>query len=77
VTAKGVWQWSRVLTRLALGRAERSGFVRRTSGTEFDVRLGRRLAYELDGGHRGRADRLKIRVEPGAIEVCLPLEESS
>jgi YegS/Rv2252/BmrU family lipid kinase len=77
VTAEGAWQWSRVLTRLAVGQAERSGFVRRTSGTRFDVRLGRRLAYELDGGHRGRADRLKISVEPGAVEVCLPAEDSA
>jgi hypothetical protein len=50
--------------------------VRRTSGREIDVRLGRRLPYELDGGHRGRSKRLKIRVEPGAVEVCLPLDAS-
>jgi diacylglycerol kinase (ATP) len=66
-----------VLSRLARGRAESSKFVRRTAGTEVDVRLARRMAYELDGGHRGRADRLKIGIEPGAIEVCVPLEGSS
>jgi diacylglycerol kinase (ATP) len=76
VTADGAWQWSRVLTRLARGRVEGSSFVRRTSGREIDVRLGRRLPYELDGGHRGRSKRLKIRVEPGAVEVCLPLDAS-
>jgi diacylglycerol kinase family enzyme len=76
VTADGAWQWSRVLTRLARGRVEGSSLVRRTSGREIDVRLGRRLPYELDGGHRGRSKRLKIRVEPGAVVVCLPLDAS-
>jgi hypothetical protein len=33
------------------------------------------VVYELDGGDRGKSDRLKISVEPGAIEVCLPLED--
>jgi diacylglycerol kinase (ATP) len=75
VTADGAWQWSRVLARLAAGRPEGSKFVRRTSGTTFDVKLGRRMVYELDGGERGKSDRLKISVEPGAIKVCLPLEE--
>jgi YegS/Rv2252/BmrU family lipid kinase len=75
VTADGAWQWSRVLARLAAGRPEGSKFVRRTSGTRFDVKLGRRVVYELDGGDRGKSDRLKISVEPGAIEVCLPLED--
>jgi diacylglycerol kinase (ATP) len=75
VTAEGAWQWSRVLTRVALGRAERSNLVRRTTGRKIDVRLGRRLPYELDGGDRGRSKRLKIRIEPGAVELCLPLEE--
>jgi hypothetical protein len=28
--------------------------------------------YELDGGARKKAKRLKIRVEPAAITVCVP-----
>ncbi len=72
VTATGVWQWTRALARTAAGRAERSPFVRTISGRAFDVRLRKPTPFELDGGDRPPRKRLKVRVEPGAITVCVP-----
>jgi YegS/Rv2252/BmrU family lipid kinase len=72
VTAAGMLQWVRVLGRMATGKAHRSPFVETTTGTAIDVRFDSKTVYELDGGDRPKAKRLKIRVEPAAIRVCVP-----
>jgi YegS/Rv2252/BmrU family lipid kinase len=72
VTAEGLLQWTRALGRTALGNAEKSPFVHTTSGKKFDVRMDESTPYELDGGDRTKTKKLKIRVEPGAIRVCVP-----
>ncbi len=72
VTAQGPIQWARVLGRLVTGAAERSKLVHSTRGREIDVKLDRATRYELDGGARPAKRRLKAKVEPGAILVCVP-----
>jgi diacylglycerol kinase (ATP) len=72
VTAEGPVQWVRALTRTAFGRADRSPFVRTTSGHKIRVRLERKLPYELDGGTRKPTKRLRLDVEPGAVIVAVP-----
>ncbi len=52
VTANGPWQWSRVMGRMAAGRAEKSPLVRMTSGRKIAIDLAKKLPYELDGGAR-------------------------
>jgi hypothetical protein len=32
----------------------------------------RKIPYELDGGDRKKVKKLKAKVEPGAIVVCVP-----
>lgn len=71
-TAEGAVQWARTLGRIALDRAERSPFVRTTRARKVDVRFRRPVTYELDGGARPPATRLKVRVAPRAVEVCVP-----
>ncbi|HXI55022.1 MAG TPA: diacylglycerol kinase family protein [Polyangia bacterium] len=72
VTANRTSQWLRVFSRLALGRVDRSPFVKTTRGKKIVVELERKMPFELDGGARPSARRLKVRVEPGAIRVCAP-----
>ena len=48
----GLLQWTRALSRTALGNAEKSPFVHTTSGKKFDVRMDKSTPYELDGGDR-------------------------
>ena len=72
VTAHGLMQWARVLSRLVTGRTERSKLVHTTRGREVEVKLGRMVPYELDGGARSATRRLHIRIEPRAITVCVP-----
>jgi diacylglycerol kinase family enzyme len=72
VTAHSAWQWLRVLSRVARGRADRSPFVELTRGKKIVVELARELPYQLDGGVRRSAKRLKVRVKAGAIIVRVP-----
>lgn len=73
VTAEGVVQWARALGRVALGRADRSPFVEMTSARRrIDIKLAKKLPYELDGGDRAPTKRLRIDIEPAAITVCVP-----
>jgi diacylglycerol kinase (ATP) len=76
VTAKGVTQWTRALVRTAAGSAERSKFVQTTKATKVKIKLDREMPYQLDGGDEKPVDRLKVRVEPAAVTVCVPEEGS-
>jgi YegS/Rv2252/BmrU family lipid kinase len=72
VTAKDRWQWSRTLARTAAGNAPASPFVKTTRGRQFDVRFSKATPYELDGGDRKKTRRLRVKVRPSAITVCVP-----
>jgi len=76
VTAKGLWQWSRTLASTASGNAESSPFVETARGRKFDVRFADPIPYELDGGDRKKTRRLRVKVRPGAVTVCVPAETS-
>ena len=72
VTARSAWQWLRVLSRIARGRVDRSPFVELTRGKKVVVELARKRPYEIDGGVRPAAKRLKVRVKAGAIVLRVP-----
>ncbi|MFU8875415.1 diacylglycerol/lipid kinase family protein [Micromonospora sp. SL4-19] len=71
-TASGAVDWARTLGRMAAGRSEDSPFVRVTRGRKVRVRFAAPKTYELDGGARGTAERLKVRAVSGALTVCCP-----
>jgi YegS/Rv2252/BmrU family lipid kinase len=75
VTASGALDWVRTLGRSAIWDVEGSPFVETTTGRTFAIRLDKAIAYEIDGGPRKKTKRLKCRVKPGAITVCVPQEE--
>ena len=72
VTATGMLQWSRVMTRMIIGHPDKSPLVQLTSGRKIDVHLDQQRPYELDGGARPSTRRLKIRIEHAALPVCTP-----
>jgi diacylglycerol kinase (ATP) len=76
VTASGALDWVRTLGRSAIGSVEGSPFVETTTGRRFDIRLNKALPYEIDGGARKKTKRLKCKVKPGAITICVPREET-
>ncbi|GID97138.1 diacylglycerol/lipid kinase family protein [Amorphoplanes digitatis] len=74
-TARGATQWARTMGQMAVGRSEDSPYVRMTRARRIDVRLAEPLRYELDGGAREAARRIRIDVAPAAVKICVPDEE--
>jgi YegS/Rv2252/BmrU family lipid kinase len=72
-TAQGALQWARTLGRMVAGRSDESPFVRTTRAKTVDVRLGSPMPYELDGGARDTAKRLRASVVPSAITIRVPI----
>jgi diacylglycerol kinase (ATP) len=72
VTARGLFDWLRVLTRIVSHDPDKSPMVTMTHGRKFTVRLDRPLRYELDGGARTKVAKLRVRVHPAAVCVCVP-----
>jgi len=72
VTASTPLEWARVFGRLAAGSGARSPFVHLTCGKEFRLKFDRPFRYELDGGARQAATKLKIRVHPSSVTICVP-----
>jgi diacylglycerol kinase (ATP) len=73
VTAGNAVQWARTLGRVMLSEAERSPFVQVTRGRQIQIRFGRQLPYELDGGARPAARKLRIKVHPASVRICVPV----
>ena len=72
VTAEGVVQWARTLARTVAGDPARSPFVRATKAEAVQVKLDRKVRYELDGGDRTKIKAFEVAVEPGALRLCVP-----
>jgi len=76
VNAVGVTDWARTLARTAVGRTEKSPLVQATSAKKIKVQLNRKVLYEMDGGAREKVKAFKVKVQPGAITVCVPKEKA-
>jgi diacylglycerol kinase (ATP) len=72
VNAEGIVQWTRTIARAAVGTASKSPFVQTTKARSVKVKLSRKVLYELDGGVRTKSKSFKVKVEPGAVSVCVP-----
>jgi diacylglycerol kinase (ATP) len=71
-TAQGPVQWARVMARIGAAASDRSPFISTTRAKRISIKLGAPLAYELDGGARDTATRIKVHVVPAGITVCVP-----
>ena len=72
VTAERLLEWGRMLARTAAGTPSKSPFAQTTKGSSVKVKLNRKVLYELDGGDRTKVKAFKVKVEPGAVTVCVP-----
>ena len=72
VTARNPVQWARAVARVAVGEPGKSPFVEVTHGRKFRIWFDRRLPCELDGGARPAAEKLRIKVHPSSITICVP-----
>ena len=72
VTARNPVQWARTLGRMAVGHSNKSPFVKVTRAKKITIRFDRKTAYELDGGARPARRKLRIKVHPHSVTVCVP-----
>jgi diacylglycerol kinase (ATP) len=72
VRADGLVEWARTAARVAAGKASDSPFVQQTRARSVEVKLDRKVPYELDGGERDPVKRFELEVEPAAITVRVP-----
>jgi diacylglycerol kinase (ATP) len=72
VTAKNPAEWARALARVAQGHAAQSPFIKVTRGKELKVRFDRPLPCELDGGARDEIKKMRVKVHPGSVRICVP-----
>lgn len=71
-SAHGLLQWGRTIVRSTVSDASKSPFVHLTQARSIEVKLDRRVLYELDGDARQRTKAFRVEVEPGAVSVCVP-----
>jgi YegS/Rv2252/BmrU family lipid kinase len=77
VTADGLLEWGRMLARTAVGTPAKSPFAQVTKARTVKVKLDRKVLYELDGGDRKKIKSFKVKVDPGAITVCVPNDQAT
>lgn len=71
-TAQGILDWTQTIVTAAFSGANKSPFVQETRARSVEVHLSRKILYELDGGDRRKAKALRVEVEPGVVNVCVP-----
>lgn len=72
VTAENPAQWATVFGRIAVGKASGSNFVQFARGTKFKATFDRPIRYQLDGGSRKAVTKLRLKVHPASVTVCVP-----
>jgi YegS/Rv2252/BmrU family lipid kinase len=75
-SAESLGQWARTVARAAVGSVDESPFVQATKAERIDIEFDRKVLYELDGGDREEVKRLKVKVQPSALTVCVPKDAS-
>jgi diacylglycerol kinase (ATP) len=75
-TAQGAGQWARTLATVATGSPNRSPFVRTGVARRISIKMRRPVRYEMDGGSRTKTARVKVKVRPGALAVCVPSDQA-
>ena len=55
-----------------MGPDVRPGSLAEAACPKFSIRFGQKVRYELDGGARPASKKLRIKVHPGSVTVCVP-----
>ena len=77
VSADGVKEWASTVARAVVGTAGKSPHAFTTKVHSARIKLDRKVLYEIDGGDRKKARKLRIDVEPQAVQICVPSEDAA
>jgi diacylglycerol kinase (ATP) len=73
ISADGTRQWVQTIARAVVGTASKSSHAQTTKVHSVRITLDKKVPYELDGGDRKKTRKLRIEVEPSAVEICVPV----
>jgi diacylglycerol kinase (ATP) len=73
VSADGTRQWVQTMARAVVGNVSKSPQTRTTKVHSVRIKLDKKVPYELDGGDRKKVRKLRVDIEPGAVEICVPV----
>ncbi|MDP9255370.1 MAG: diacylglycerol kinase family lipid kinase [Actinomycetota bacterium] len=74
ISADGVKEWAGTVARAVVGTASKSPHAVTTKVRSVRIKLDRKVLYEIDGGDRKKVRKLRIEVEPEAVQICVPSE---
>lgn len=72
LSAEGMREWAGTIARAVVGTASKSPNAITTKAHNVDIKLDRKVPYEIDGGDRKKVRKLRIEVEPDAVQICVP-----
>ncbi|MCU1501194.1 MAG: transcription regulator [Ilumatobacteraceae bacterium] len=72
VTAAGMREWAALMLDAVRHRQRATAHAQLGRGADIVVELDRKHRYELDGGMKGRAKRLRLSAHPHSLVVCTP-----
>lgn len=72
MTSEGAMQFVRTMAHVAIGSTDKAPYAKTTKGRSVRIKMGEKVPYEIDGGDRKKVTTLRVDVEPGAVEVCVP-----
>ena len=67
--AEGIMQWGKTIARKHVAN---SPFVHMTKARSVEVKLQRKILYEVDGSDRTKEKLFNVEVEPAGISICVP-----
>jgi diacylglycerol kinase (ATP) len=72
VSADGIREWAGTVARAVVGTAAKSPHAFTTKVHSVRIKLDRKVPYEIDGGVRKKVRKLRVEVEPEAVQICVP-----
>jgi diacylglycerol kinase (ATP) len=72
VSADGVKEWAGTIARAVVGTASKSPHAFTTKVHSVRIKLDRKVPYEIDGGDRKKVRKLRVEIQPGAVQICVP-----
>jgi hypothetical protein len=58
-----------------VGTVSKSPHAFTTKAHSVRIKLDRKVLYEIDGGDRKKTRKLRVEVEPQAVQICVPVQE--
>jgi YegS/Rv2252/BmrU family lipid kinase len=72
VTAAGVRQWASLMVSAVLRKQQWSSHAEIGAGTLVSATFRHKRRFELDGGVKGRSQKLEFEIKPRSLILCAP-----